>query len=92
MKTWIQLNAIMDKSCISEDDQELVRDFLFSFSFSKRQTLLGVLIGFEEKLEFFVNLIKYKKELRNSLSKELTDKILDIEKEEFEILIKALKV
>ncbi len=82
----------MDKSCISEDDQELVWDFLFSFSFPKRQTLLGVLIGFEEKLEFFVNLIKYKKELRGSLNKELTDKIMDIEKKEFETLIKALKV
>ncbi len=92
MKTWIQLKTIMDKSCISEDDQDLVRDFLFSFSFPKRQMLLGILIGFEEKLELFVNLIKYKKELGNSSDKELTDKILDMEKKELDILIRNLKI
>jgi hypothetical protein len=91
MKTWLQLKTVLDKNCISESDQKIVRDFLLSFSFLERQTLLGILIGFEEKIEFFVKLIKYKSELKKSPKKQVVDELLALEKKEFNILFEDLK-
>ncbi len=92
MRTWLELKEILEKKCISESDQVLVQDFLIRFSFLERQTLLGILIGFEEKIEFFVNLIKQKSELKNSPNKDLTNKILDFEQKELKALLKDLKI
>lgn len=91
MIDWSQIEDVLDKQSVSEDDQNLVRDFLSSFSFSKRQQLMGIFLGFPEKIGLFVELVKKKVKFANSMDKSLADDILHIENDEIDNLIKDLE-
>lgn len=91
MKDWNELKNVLDGQNISSEDQQLIRNFLNSFSFQKRQQLMGIFIGFPEKVNFFVDLIKKKTELAKSPNENLSKNILDMENNEVENLIKELE-
>lgn len=92
MKDWSELKNILDGKNMPNEDQQLIRDFLMSFSFQKRQQLMGIFIGFPEKIGFFIDLIKKKMELKKSPNEDLSKNILDIENSEVENLIKELEL
>ncbi len=91
MKDWEQLKNVLDKGNISSEDQKSLRDFLSYFSFVKRQQLIGIFMGFPEKLSLFVDLIKKKQALAKSHKDNLSQEILDLENQEIEKLIKELQ-
>lgn len=91
MKDWNELKNILDGQNISSENQQLIRDFLSSFSFQKRQQLMGVFMGFPEKINLFVDLIKKKMELAKSPNENLSADILNLENKEVENLIKELE-
>lgn len=85
------MENVLNSQNISSENQQLVRDFLSSFSFLKRQQLIGIFVGFPEKTGFFVDLIKKKMELAKSPNENLSKNILDAENNEVEKLIKELE-
>ena len=91
MRTWLELKEKLEEKDIAEADQIILRDLLLSFGFSKRQMLLGILMGFEENISFFVDLVKKKQELKRSPSEDLANDVLDMEKNEMDRLLEDLK-
>lgn len=91
MKNWSGLKEILIKKNISEEDQKSVFDFLSHFSFIKRQQFLGVFLGFPEKIELFIRLIKKKKESAKAPNAELSSEIFNLEDKEINSLINELK-
>jgi len=90
MKNWEDVQLTLNNNDISADDQELVRGILLSSPFKDRQMLMGILLAFPEKIEFFVNLIKKKKELKESQDADLASEILDMETTELDKLLGEL--
>lgn len=90
MKNFIQLKTIMDARGISNDDQDVVKDFLYRFSFRKRQQLLGILIGFPEELPVFIDLLKKKKMLAKNFDASRAREIISIEREKIDSLMKQI--
>lgn len=91
MKDYSQLKDILDKQNISENDQNIVHDFLLSFSFDKRQQLMGIFLGFPEKINLFVNLLKKKIEFSKNPTDELSKEIFELENQEIKNLMKELE-
>ncbi len=79
MKDWNELKIILDEQKISDGDRGIVKDFFSQFSFPKRQQLLGVFIGFPEKISVFIDLIKMKKGLAENYDSLLAKKVLNLE-------------
>ncbi|MFZ2303751.1 MAG: hypothetical protein WAV98_03110 [Minisyncoccia bacterium] len=91
MKDYSQIQEVLVKQNISHGDQEIVRTFLGSFSFTKRQQLMGFFLGFPEKINFFIDLLKKKMEFAKNPTETLSEEILDLEKREIKNLIKELQ-
>lgn len=92
MKDWNELKNILDGQNISGEDQWLIHNFLGYFAFQKRQQLMGILMGWPEKLPFFINLIKKKKILAQYPDVPLADEILHLENEFIAELIKDINL
>lgn len=91
MKDWEQLKNILDEQkVVGWGDQQLVRDFLTSFDFQKRQQLMGIFIGFPEKIGLFVDLLKKKKALAENYDANLAQEILDLESKKINNLIENI--
>ncbi|MEK7487944.1 MAG: hypothetical protein AAB598_01320 [Patescibacteria group bacterium] len=91
MKDWSELKNVIDSPGISSENQQLVRDFLSSFSFQKRQQLMGIFLGFPDKIGLFVNLLKKKIEFAKNPTKDLAEEILDLEHKEIHGLMKEIE-
>lgn len=91
MKDWNDLKKILDSKNISNEDQQLIRDFLSFSSFQKRQQLMGIFLGFPEKINLFAELLKKKVEFAKSQAGSLAEEILDIEKKEMQDLMKEIE-
>lgn len=91
MKDYSEIEEILNNQNITQDDQKIVRDFLSSFSFTKRQQLIGIFLGHEEKLSLFIGLLKKKMEFTKNPTEELSREILEIESREIKTLIKELE-
>lgn len=87
IKDWDQIKNILDKQKISEKDQQFIGDFLIFFSFQERQQLMGIFIGFPDKINLFIDLIKKKKALAENYDENLAKEILDLENNEINGLI-----
>ena len=90
MNDWNQVEVILNEKNVASEDQNLVKSFLSDFSFIKRQQLMSIFLGFPEKLPLFIGLIKMKQELKTVPTKDLSDKIFEIEQREIGGLIKEL--
>ena len=90
MIDYSQLVELMNEQHVSESEQELVREFLVAFSFPKRQQLMGILLGFPEKMSLFVTLLKKKVEFAKKPSDSLAKEIVDLESGEIKSLLKEL--
>lgn len=90
MKDYSQLQEVLNKQNITQGDQEIVRDFLSSFSFDKRQQLMGVFMGHTDKIALFVDLLKKKVEFQKKPTEELAAEILDLENKEIKNLMEEL--
>jgi hypothetical protein len=90
MNNWDEIEILLNKESIPFGDQNLIKDFLSDFSFTKRQQLMSIFLGFPEKLPLFVDLIKMKQELKKEPTKDLSDKIFETEQGEIATLIKDL--
>lgn len=86
MHNWSELENILCDQNIAEDDQRALDDFFMALSFSKRQQMFGILLGFPEQLNLFINLLKKKKLLAQQFNKELSQEILEFESKIFEDL------
>lgn len=82
---------MLERQHISLEDQEIVKGFFGSFSFTKRQQLMGIFLGFPEQVTLFINLLKKKIEFQKNPSESLSVEILEMEKKEMEFLIKELQ-
>ena len=91
MKDYIQIQEVLDKQNISHNDQEIVRDFFTSFAFTKRQQLMGIFLGFPEKINLFVVLLKKKIEFQKNPTEVLAEEILELENLEIKNLVAELK-
>lgn len=91
MKDYGQIEEVLNKRNISREDQEIIRNFLLSFSFTKRQQLMGIILGFPDKIGIFVDLIKKKIEFQKNPTEELSAEILEIEDKEIKNLMSELK-
>lgn len=87
MRDFEQIKDILHSQNISNEDQQLFRDFLTSFGFQKRQQLMGIFLGFPEKMGLFVGLLKKKKVLAENYDANLAQEILDMENKEINNLI-----
>lgn len=90
MKDWNNLKNVLDDQNISSEDQQLIRGFLSSFSFQKRQQLMGFFLGFPEKISLFTELLKKKVEFAKSPTEALVGEILDLESKEMHDLMKEI--
>jgi len=91
MIDYSQIQEVLDKQNISQDDQKVVKNFLSSFSFAKRQQLIGIFLGFPEKISLFVDLLKKKIEFSKNPTEALAEEILGIETGEIKNLMKELQ-
>lgn len=91
MKDYSQIEEVLNERNISREDQEIIRNFLLSFSFTKRQQLMGIILGFPDKIGIFVDLIKKKIEFQKNPTEELSAEILEIEEKEIKNLMSELK-
>lgn len=91
MKDYSQIQEVLDKQNIAHSDQEIVRGFLGSFSFTKRQQLMGIFLGYPEKITFFVDLLKKKVEFQKNPTEALSAEILEIENKEIKNLMSILQ-
>ncbi len=87
MKDYSQIQEVLDKQNIAHSDQEIVRSFFASFSFEKRQQLMGIFLGFPEKIGLFVDLLKKKIEFEKNPTEALSAEILEIEDKEIKKLM-----
>lgn len=90
MEDWNQLKTILDNKKFSNQDQQLLHDFLMSFSFQKRQQLMGIFSGFPEKVSLFTDLLKKKVAFAKNLTEALAGKILEMESKEMQDLMKEI--
>lgn len=90
MNDYTKLQEALRAEHVSEADQQLVHDFLNSFSYTKQQQLLGIFLGFPEKVGLFAELIKKKKEFTVAPSEVLAREIIDLEEGEMKKLIEEL--
>lgn len=72
---------------MSVSEQELVREFLMTFSYLKRQQLMGILTGSPAKMSLFVTLMKKKVEFAKKPNALLAKEITDLEGSEIKNLI-----
>ncbi|MDO8604484.1 MAG: hypothetical protein Q7K40_03780 [bacterium] len=91
MKDYSQIQEVLDKQKISQEDQKIVRDFFVSFSFTKRQQQMGIFLGFPEKIQLFVDLLKKKINFAKNPTGTFSAEILEIEEGEIRKLIKELE-
>ena len=91
MKDYSQIQEVLDNQNIAHSDQEIIRSFFESFSFEKRQQLMGIFLGFPEKISFFVDLLKKKIEFEKNPTEALAAEILDLENKEIKDLMKELE-
>lgn len=91
MKDYSQIEEVLNERNISHEDQEIIRNFLLSFSFTKRQQLTGIILGFPDKIGIFVDLIKKKIEFQKNPTDALSEEILEIEGREIKNLMSELK-
>ncbi|HBB43972.1 MAG: hypothetical protein UW27_C0010G0025 [Parcubacteria group bacterium GW2011_GWA1_44_13] len=91
MKDYSQIEEVLNKQNIPHSDQEIIKNFFASFSFTKRQQLMGILLGFPEKAGLFVGLLKKKIEFEKNPTEALSAEILEIEEREIRNLMSELK-
>lgn len=92
MKDWNELKNILNRQNISSEDQQLIHGFLIFFTLQKRQQLIRVLMGYADKLPFFINLIKKKKLLTQNFDAPLAGEVLHLENEFIAELIKEINL
>lgn len=80
MNEWSELEKILKERKVSEKDANLLKDFLNYFDFHKRQTLMGVFLGFPDKIPFFLEILNAKKNLGLNFDKNLASDIIEKEK------------
>jgi hypothetical protein len=90
MIEYSQLVEIMKEQQVSESEQELVREFLMTFSYLKRQQLMGIFLGFPDKIAMYIKLLVLKSEFAKKPSDSLAKEITDMESGEIKNLIKEL--
>lgn len=91
MKDYSQLKEVLNKRNIGENDQELIYEFLSSFTFQKRRQLMGIFLGLPEKISLFIDLTRKKMEFEKNHAKTLSTEILDLENKEIKNLMKELE-
>lgn len=91
MKDYSQVQEVLVDQNIPLDDQEVIKNFLRAFSYTKRQQLIGIFLGYPDKINLFVGLIKKKTDFSKNPTEELSAEILDIENSEIKKLISELK-
>lgn len=91
MKDYRQIQEVLDRQNIAHGDQEIIRDFLGSFSFTKRQQLMGIFLGYPEKVSLFIDLLKKKIEFNKNPTEVLSSEILDLESVEIKKLMSEMK-
>ncbi|EKD46849.1 MAG: hypothetical protein ACD_67C00043G0004 [uncultured bacterium] len=92
MHDWEDVQVVLRKQHINEQEAKILEDFLLALGFNERQRLMGVLLGFPEKCAFFVELLKKKKSLAESDESSMKDEIMNEEKNFLkELLIDAQK-
>ena len=90
MIEFTQLQKVLSEQRVEEGDQKIVREFLLSFGFEKRQQLMAIFLGFPEKVELFVDILKKKVDFVKNPSEAQAKEILAIEHEEIKNLTKEL--
>lgn len=90
MKDWSEVKNVLDSHSVSSENQRLVRDFLSSFSFQKRQQLMGIFIGFPEKIALFITLLTKKVAFAKNPTETSGREILDTESKEMQDLMKEI--
>ncbi len=70
---------------VSQEDQKLMKNFLASFGFLKRQQLIIILLGFPKKLNLFIDLIKKKQVLAENYNLLLAKEVLNLVKGSYPI-------
>ncbi|MFA5997599.1 MAG: hypothetical protein WC791_03895 [Candidatus Paceibacterota bacterium] len=90
MIDYSQVEEVLNAQNVSQADQELVRKFFSSFSFEKRQQLMGIFLGHSDKIALFINLLKLKVEFHKKPTEELAAEIFAIEEGEIKSLMKEL--
>lgn len=91
MKEYSQIQEVLEMQNIARDDQEVVKNFLLSFSFPKRQQLMGILLGYPGNVGLFIDLLKKKIEFQKNPTETLSKEILEIEEKEIKKLMKELE-
>lgn len=90
MKDYSNIETILNSQKIAQTDQDILRKFLSSFSFEKRQQLMGILIGHSENIVLFIDLLKKKIEFQKRPTEALAAEILKIENNEVQRLVQEL--
>lgn len=90
MKDYSQIEEVLNNQNISQADQALVKEFLRSFPFEKRQQLMGIFLGHSDKITFLINLLKLKIEFHKNPTEELAAEIFAIEEGEIKSLMSEL--
>lgn len=79
MHDYTALQKILEEQQVGERAQGLVRDFLLSLPFLERQMLMGVFLGFPEKIGLFIEMLERKTEFAKNPTEEKAQEILDLE-------------
>lgn len=91
MKDYSELEEVLKQKGISNDDQEFLKKFLLSFSFPKRQQLMGIFLGFPEKIALYLEVLKKKAEFEKTPTEALSVEILELENSEINRLMSELQ-
>lgn len=79
MKEYTDIQKIFEEKGVSQEDQEMMKYFLSSFSFQKRQQLMGILLGFPELVSDFVLIVKKKMSIAKGDSSVNPEELLALE-------------
>ena len=91
MIDYTEIEKVLDSRNITPDDKKIIKDFLVSFSFTKRQQLMEIFLGHPEKIQLFVDLLKKKIKFAKKPTEALSAEILESEASEIKKLMKELE-
>ncbi len=90
MHEWDKVKIYLEEQNVVKKDIALIEDFLRHFDFLKRQQLMGILLGWPDKLNLFVEILKKKKTLAEKYDENLAKEILDLERREINSVMKEI--
>ncbi len=90
MHEWDHVKTYLEKHNIAQEDVALVKEFLRSLNFVQRQQLMGILLGWPDKIGLFVEVLKKKHVLAQTQDENLAQEIFDLEQKEVTNLMKEI--